>query len=81
MLHFLVTILYAICFVGKIGVVNSIDGNPHLPLVPALIIDASLLLLFAFQHSTMARPAFKRWWVKYIPAPIERSTYVFIRQR
>jgi protein-S-isoprenylcysteine O-methyltransferase Ste14 len=75
---FLVSFLYSIGFVNNFWVLKGIDTGTEVDMMTALLTNISLLSLFAIQHSVMARPAFKNWWVKIIGKPAERSTYILL---
>ena len=89
-LIFFATFLYMIGFIenfsGTIAGINlnaifptTLDiGSAGLPLLQAIIINLLLIALFGIQHSTMARWTFKQKWIRYIPKPVERSTYVLL---
>ncbi|MGN6173362.1 MAG: hypothetical protein ACTHPS_10475, partial [Streptosporangiaceae bacterium] len=75
-LLFLAVLIYALGFFAGAGVPKGIDQGPRAAVPAAAGIDVLLLLLFAVQHTVMARPWFKRRWARIGPAPAERATFV-----
>jgi protein-S-isoprenylcysteine O-methyltransferase Ste14 len=75
-LAFLAAFLYLVGFVGNLLVPKSVDSGADGPMGSAVLVDSALIALFAVPHSIMARPAFKSWWTKFVPPPVERSTYM-----
>lgn len=75
---FFVASLYSLGFIGNYLVPKSIDTGDAADWREAIVVDLLLLGLFAIQHSVMARPAFKRWSVRFFPEAGQRSTYVLL---
>ncbi len=75
---FLGVFLYAAAFIMGLPVPKTINGPQTYPIGEALAINTLLVAIFGLQHSVMARPGFKRWWTKIIPAAIERNVYVLL---
>lgn len=75
-LAFFMTLLHFVGFVGNLVVPKSVDSGTAGPAGIALAANLGLIALFGIQHSVMARAAFKHWWTKLVPRPVERSTYV-----
>ena len=75
-LIFLGVLGWAVGFFAGFGVPGTIDRGPRAAVPAAVAIDLVLLLLFAVQHTVMARPWFKRRWSRVVPPPAERATFV-----
>lgn len=79
-LLFLAVFAWLALFVGGLVLPATIDTGAEATgfSARALAVDLALIALFGVQHSVMARPRFKAWWTRIIPAEIERSTYVLV---
>jgi protein-S-isoprenylcysteine O-methyltransferase Ste14 len=72
------SILYWIASVSHLVPEISIDQTPELPFLYALLINLGWVLLFGLQHSIMARKPVKAVLTRYLPKPVERSTFVLV---
>ena len=75
-LFFLAELGYAAGFFAGFGVPKGIDQGPRAAMPAAVAVDLLLVLLFAVQHTVMARPWFKRLWTRIVPEPAERTSFV-----
>jgi methanethiol S-methyltransferase len=73
---FFVTFLYLPAFLVGSLVPKTIDSGEQIAWGIAVPINSMLIVLFAAQHTIMARPAFKTWWTKWVPKPMERGVFV-----
>jgi methanethiol S-methyltransferase len=73
---FFLATLYAVGFVSGVPVPKTIDSGTVVPTAEASAVNLLLICVFAVQHSVMASKQFKQCWTKFVPAAVERSTYV-----
>lgn len=60
-LGFVAVSVWTAAFLAGVLVSVTVDAPPRMPVLPAILIDVGVLLLFAIQHSVMARQPIKRW--------------------
>lgn len=76
---FLATFLWLIAFVTGFFVPVTVDGGgPAAPWPTAVLVDTGLVALFGVQHTMMARPRFKRWLTRFVPAALERTVFMLV---
>jgi methanethiol S-methyltransferase len=72
------SLLYAVGFIGNIGVPRSVDSGLSGPLMRSLLIDIGLLVLVVTPHVVMARPGFRQLWTRVIAHPLQRPTKILL---
>lgn len=76
-LAFLAVVGWTMAFLSGEVIPRTVDGPALSPTGRAVLVDLVLLLLFAVQHSVMARQRVKVWLRRGVPEQLERTTYVF----
>ena len=75
-LGFLLVVAWTIAFLADVVVPRTVDGTNRTSTAVAIAVDVGLLVLFAVQHSVMARAQVKSWLRRRVPVGLDRTTYV-----
>jgi protein-S-isoprenylcysteine O-methyltransferase Ste14 len=73
---FALTVAWAVAFLSGTLVAHTVDGPVRVATGQAVATDVALLLVFAVQHSVMARRPVKRALARWVPRELERTTFV-----
>jgi protein-S-isoprenylcysteine O-methyltransferase Ste14 len=73
---FVAVTAWTAAFLAGVVVTRTVDAPTSPSTARAVTVDLALLMLFAVQHSTMARPHVKSWLARRLPAALERTTFV-----
>lgn len=73
---FVAVTVWTMAFLAGVWLPRTVDGPARTATGWAVAVDLALLLLFAGQHSVMARRPAKAWLRRRVPAELERTTYV-----
>lgn len=68
--------VWTTAFLAGVLVPRTVDGPARTSTATAIAADLALLLLFAVQHSVMARRQVKSWLSRRMPGALERTAYV-----
>lgn len=67
---------WTVLFLAGVVVPRTVDAPVRTGAAVAVAVDVALLLLFAVQHSVMARRPVKRALARVVPRAVERATFV-----
>jgi len=73
---FQAVMVWTLLFLAGVVVPRTVDGPHRSGSAAAVAVDLGLLLLFAVQHSVMARRSAKEWMRGWLPRALERTAYV-----
>ena len=69
-------LFYMILWMGDLLPFDQMHDQATQPLLPSILKNISLIVLFGLQHSIMARKSFKKKWTNVVSRHLERSIYV-----